>query len=74
MTSKIKVVHQGRGGYVELDGKRYDIEMFASGFAIHFPCGHRHSKLQDDVDQLEEFASQRDPVWCVENRSRKYKQ
>ena len=71
--SNIKVVHQGKSGYVELQGKRYSIEVFAGGhFLISFPCGNRHSKLQEHLEVLKEFAKKQNPEWAVENKSRKY--
>ena len=71
---QIAIVHEGRGGYVELEGYRYCIEMFAGGhFSIHFPNGNRHNRLQAHLEQLSEFAAQQDPKWAVENRSRKYR-
>lgn len=58
---------------MEYEGKRYPIEMFAGGhFSIGFPAGHRHSRLQEHLDALKEFASSRQPEWFVENRSKKY--
>jgi hypothetical protein len=65
----MKVVHEGRGGYIELEGVRYNIEHIeVSCFAIHFPCGNRHKFLQSHLDQLTAFAESREPRWYVENR------
>ena len=72
--SNIKVVHVGRAGYVEIDGYRYEIEMFAGGhFSIGFPSKNRHKKLQDHLEQLTRFAAEQNPEWSVENRSRNYR-
>jgi hypothetical protein len=42
----MRIVHQGRGGYIEIDGEQYAIEHVADGcFAIHIraraPSAHR---------------------------------
>lgn len=42
----MRIVHEGRGGYLELEGVRYPIEHVEGGrFAIHvtagLPAGHR---------------------------------
>lgn len=69
----ITVVHEGRGGYVELDGARYPIDHVAEGcFCIHFPAGNRHANLQAHLEALNAFAEARSPKWYIENRSRKY--
>jgi hypothetical protein len=71
--NRIKVVHQGRGGHVTLQGSNYEIEHANEGhFYIHFPSGNRHSRLQAHLDQLKEFASSQDPTWSVENHSKRY--
>ena len=72
--NEIDVVHQGRSGYVEIDGYRYGIELFDGGhFSIAFPDGNRHSRLQTHLNSLTEFAANQDPPWTVDNRSRKYR-
>ena len=72
--NEIKVVNRGRGGYVELEGKRYPIEMFGDGsFSIHFPCGNRHARLQAHLDELKKFSLNQNPQWSIENGSRKYR-
>jgi len=71
---EINVVHQGRGGYVECEGKQYPIELFERGhFSISFPAGNRHARLQEHLDTLKAFAASRDPKWAIENRSKKYR-
>ena len=66
MSDEIKVVHEGRGGYVELEGRRYTIDHVEGGcFCIHFPNGHRHKSLQDHFVRLTAFAESRDPKWYV---------
>ncbi len=69
----IKIVHQGRGGYVDIEGYRYGIELFPDGhFCIGFPSGNRHSKLQAHLDALTQLTYQ-DSKWFIENRSRRYR-
>ena len=70
----VKIVHQFTGGYLEYDGERYPIEAIEAGtFAIHFPAGKTHGKLQEHLNMLTKYAKSREPIWYVENRSRKYK-
>jgi len=67
----VSVVHQGRGGHVELEGRRYAIEHVQDGgFCIHFPCGHRHARLARHLAILTRFALTQNPPWQVINRSR----
>ncbi len=73
MQEAIKIVHQGRGGYLEFDGCRYGIEHVEGGsFAIFFPDGNRHGNLQDHLEKLHAFAEGNSPKWFVENRSKNY--
>lgn len=66
MTHHIIVVHEGRGGYVELDGYRYTIDHVEAGcFCIHFPSGNRHKALEGHRSKLIAFAESRDPKWYV---------
>lgn len=70
----MNVVYRGRGGYVELDGKKYSIELVNNGsFCISFPDGNRHSKLQQHLEILTEFIEKEKPKWYIENNSKKYK-
>ncbi|HQM21500.1 MAG TPA: hypothetical protein PLE36_12820 [Deltaproteobacteria bacterium] len=53
----LKVVHQGRGGYIESQGLRFDIELQASGpvFAIWFPrrkLDKTIAKAKVEIEQL----------------------
>ncbi len=49
-----RVVHEGRGGYVELEGTRYPMEHVGEGrFEIHFPNGQRHARLAEHRAALE---------------------
>ena len=57
--NQIEIVHEDRGGHVELEGYRYSIKMLASGhFSIASPNGNRHNRLQSHLKQLIEFAAQ----------------
>jgi hypothetical protein len=48
-----RIVHQGRGGYIEIDGARYAIEHVGGGrFCIEVPSDAAHLEaLQRLVDQ-----------------------
>lgn len=62
-----KIVHQGRGGYIEVDGFKYQIEHIHDGhFCIHFPSGNRHDKLGDHFKELEKIAQAHAPQWYIE--------
>lgn len=63
----MKVIHQGRGGYIELEYQRYQIEHIEAGhFCIHFPSGNRTHPARH-LAALIEFAKAQDPEWHVEN-------
>lgn len=67
----MNLVHQGRGGYLEIDGYRYPITLEQGGhFCIVFPAGHRHNKLQAHLDALTAMAANKQPCWYLENRSK----
>ena len=70
---QVTVHHEGRGGYVTIEGFDYGIEMCGSGFVIFFPGGNRHTRMQIHLDALRAYAKTKDPEWCVENRSRNYR-
>ena len=66
MSDSVKVVHEGRGGYVELDGFRYTIDHVEGGvFCIQFPSGNKHTRLALHRVELTVFAESRDPKWYV---------
>lgn len=66
--TEIKVVHEGRGGYVEVEGCRYPIALEDGGrFTIFFSGrGHQASHLP----LLEQFCQAQNPPWAVEQRKR----
>jgi hypothetical protein len=68
----MRVVHEGRGGYVEFDDVRYPIEHVEGGcFAIHFPAGHRHAKVSAHRHALEALAQSDPAKWSLEDRSQR---
>ena len=74
MTLEIKIVYEGRAGHLDYDDCSYEIEHINEGhFCIHFPSGNRHSKLQQHLNVLKDYAESRVPKWYVENSSRNYK-
>ena len=71
LVGTVKVVHEGRGGYVEVDGRRYDIEHVEGGrFCIHFPSGHRTRKRASDLEALEALCRSEPEMWSIERRDR----
>ena len=70
---EITVVHEGRGGRVEIEERRYAIEHINGGrFCIHFPDGNRHARLGQHLQALMALQASEPTRWHVENRSRKY--
>lgn len=66
----MRVVHEGRTGYVEIEGIRYDIEhLQRNQFCVHFPSGRRHAKLQMHLNALKKLAESQKQVWQIHNRS-----
>ena len=62
----MRVVHEGRGGYVEVDGRRYAIEHVEGGrFCVHFPGGQRHAWLEDDRAALEGLVASAPGTWSL---------
>jgi len=67
----VTIVHDGRGGYVEVDGRRYAIEHVGGGrFCIHFPSGHRTRNRALDVDALEGLCDREPEKWSIERSDR----
>ena len=66
-----EVVHEGRGGYVSVGGRRDPIEHVEGGrFVIEFPSGHRHPERADDRAALERLVRSDPARWALEDRSR----
>lgn len=63
----MKVTHQGRGGFIECEDLRFDIEMMASGptFAIYFPRRKHDRKLQRIRKQIETFVASDPKNWEI---------
>lgn len=67
----MRVVHEGRGGYVEIEERRYPIEMAEGGrFCIHFSGAGRNESWQQDLAALEELVRQEPEKWAIERRTR----
>jgi len=68
----LTVVHQGRGGYIDIDGYRYPIEHIEGGrFCIHFPSGHRHARRDAHLLALQQQVLADPEKWALEDRSKK---
>lgn len=68
---EVEIVHEGRGGYVEVDGRRYAIEHIEDGrFLIHYPSGHRTRMRAADLERLEALAKREPDRWSIERRDR----
>lgn len=67
----VTVFHEGRGGYVEVDDRRYVIEHVEAGrFAIHFPSGHPARVRAADLEALEALAQREPGKWTIERHDR----
>jgi hypothetical protein len=68
----MRVVHEGRGGYIEIEDKRYVIEHVEGGrFCVHFPSGHRHAQLEEHLEALRQLVREEPTKWAIEDRSRR---
>jgi hypothetical protein len=62
---KVKVIHQGRGGYVEYKNQKFSIEHVNEGhFCIHFQ--KNESQTSKCLAELKKFADSQVPKWYVE--------
>jgi hypothetical protein len=69
---QLTIVHEGRGGYIEVGDWRYGIEhIHDGGFAIHFPCGNRSPKRFSHRDALITLALAQPEKWALKDHSRK---
>jgi hypothetical protein len=65
-----RIVHQGRGGYIELDGERIPIEHVEGGrFAIHLPRD-QHPRRDQHRAALERLVEAEPETWTIEERGR----
>jgi len=72
MPAEPKILHEGRGGYIELDGLRYAIEHVADGrFCIHFPSGNRSKKCDAHFATLTALCRANPEKWSIEQRNRR---
>lgn len=68
----MRIIHEGRGGYIEISGRRYAIEHVGDGrFAIHFPSGNRHAGRAADLELLARLVSDEPTKWSLEERPRR---
>jgi hypothetical protein len=67
----MRIVHEGRGGYIEIDGRRYVIEHVEAGrFCIHYPSGHRAEGRAKDLEQLSALVRNDPDTWAIKDSSR----
>ena len=68
---ELEIVHEGRGGHVDVDGARYPIEHLEEGrFSIAFPAGNRRD-LRAHLDRLVRLVAEQPGRWTIENRSKR---
>ncbi len=68
----MRIIHQGRGGYVDLDGQHYAIEHVEGGrFCIHFPGGQRHPKHVEHLEAIERLVREQPDKWAIEKPPRR---
>ena len=61
------IVHEGRGGYIEMDDRRYSIEHVEGGrFCIHFRVGKRHENHDQHLATLEQLVREQPDKWALE--------
>jgi len=67
----VRIVHQGRGGHVEIEGARYPIDHVSEGrFVIQFPAGNRHPRRDAHRAALAALVADDPEKWALEDRSR----
>lgn len=68
----LTIVHEGRGGYIEIDTHRYVIEHIEGGkFSIHFPSGNRSRHRDRHLQLLTQLCEDAPATWRIERRDRK---
>jgi len=71
MLDRLKIVHEGRGGYIEIGGHRYVIEHVEGGrFCIHFPSGNRTRAREVHLIALQALCNAEPDSWALERRHR----
>ncbi len=69
--ASFEIVHEGRGGYVEIEGARYPIDHVSEGrFVIQFPAGNRHPRRDAHRAALAALVAHDPEKWALEDRSR----
>jgi hypothetical protein len=64
----MRIVHEGRGGYIELDNRRYPIEHIEGGrFAIHYTAGKRPN--HEHLSALQRLVDTEPGKWAVESNA-----
>jgi hypothetical protein len=67
----LTVVHEGRGGFIDIDGCRYPIEHIEQGrFCIHFPAGQRHARRDAHLRRLQQHVLSEPDKWHLDNRGK----
>jgi hypothetical protein len=63
----MKIQYQGRGGYIECEKLRFEIELMASGpaFAIYFPRRKYDKKLSRIRKSLDELVAREPERWII---------
>ena len=68
----LRIVHEGRGGYIELGGHRYLIEHVEGGrFFIHYPSGNRSPSRDGHLATLEALCAAEPEKWRIERHDRR---
>jgi len=63
----MRIVHEGRGGYIEIDGTRYVIEHVEGGrFCIYCPIGRRHARRAAHLEQLRQLVRDEPTKWALD--------
>ena len=64
----MRIVHEGRGGYIELDDRRYPIEHVEGGrFTIHYAAGK--APVVQHLAALERLVEREPEKWALEAKA-----
>jgi hypothetical protein len=67
----VRIVHEGRSGYIEIEGRRYVIEHVEGGrFCVYFPSNNRRALRAGDLAMIEQLVRDEPAKWSIEHRSR----
>jgi hypothetical protein len=65
----MRIVHEGRGGYIEIDDARYPIEHVGEGrFDIHVSRHKRDAARERHLRELEAFVAKEPDRWSIAKR------